>query len=676
MELKEGSAVMKTIADLMKRHSGPYQKMLIAAVLVVVVGGILWFAGASAASSATGTIDENSSGIGYGTLVITNTSPLCNGSIGGIYSHKLSATGGTGIYNWSRTDGALPDGLALDSSRGIISGRPTATGTFAFTIQVIDGYGWEAATKPFTITINPAVSVTTSFLDDGAVGAPYSRFVQATDGVGDYHWSIAMGSLPSGLKIDADTGEIFGTPTKAGAFSFYVRVKDDVSSGIKHLSITISPASATPFITTNFLADGEVHVAYSQTLHATGGSGIYHWLVLLGNLTSSGLTLNGTTGEISGTPGTDGTYNFTVQVTGSGSATKDLSIKVNSRLAITTTSLPDGHKDTPGYSALLNATGGTGSYTWSYTGSLPPGLGLTNSTGVIAGTPTVVGLSNFTVQVADGIGTAAQALSITIGGNLTVTTTSLPDGRVGAGYSQTLHAGGGTGGPYTWSLFGGSLLPTGLLLNSTTGEIHSTPTAVGTFNFTVQANDTVSTATKGLSIYIAPGVTITTTSLPGGSPNVTYSQTLHADGGTGGYTWSVLGGNLTSSGLTLNPSTGVISGKPTTGGTFNFTVQVAAGGGGTDTQELSIVIATLQVDTISLPNGQIGVPYTVALLASGGTGGPYDWAVAMGSLPSGLTLSSDGVISGTPTKHGAYAFIVRVKDGSSIAIKHLSITIS
>lgn len=173
---------------------------------------------------------------------------------------------------------------------------------------------------------------------------------------------------------------------------------------------------------------------------------------------------------------------------------------------------------------------------------------------------------------------------------------------------------------------------------------------------------------------IAPPV-VTTASLPAGTTTVAYLQTLAASGGEAPYTWSLASGTLPA-GLTLG-SDGVISGTPTTAGTSTFTVRATDSGSRAGTKSLSIVVATpVTVTTASLANGTVGTALSRTLAASGGTT-PYTWSLASGALPAGLSLSSVGVISGTPTTAGTANFTVRVTDSlSRTATRDLSLTIA
>ena len=356
-------------------------------------------------------------------------------------------------------------------------------------------------------------------------------------------------------------------------------------------------------------------------------------------------------------------------------------------LEITTSSLPDGTVNQP-YSASVSGSGSLPPYTWSVTPALPANLSFDATTGVITGTPVTAGATSLTFTLHDSLSppqTVQKSLTLTINpapAPLSITTTSLPAGNVGQAYSQPVQATGGTA-PLTWSIVAGTLPPT-LDINPMTGVISGTQTTTGTFSFTVQVADTAGQAvTQDLSILINPASPplITTTSLPGGTVGLPYSQMLHATGGTGTLVWSLSAGSLPAN-LTLSP-TGTISGSPTATGTSNFTVKVTDALAQSDTQALSIAVsAALTITTTSpLPNAKVGNSYNTTLQRSGGVS-PFTWSVAP-PLPSGLSLNtSTGKISGTPAAGtaGTYSLTFTVQDSSTptpqTASKVLSLTIT
>ncbi|HEY6167252.1 MAG TPA: putative Ig domain-containing protein, partial [Verrucomicrobiae bacterium] len=335
-------------------------------------------------------------------------------------------------------------------------------------------------------------------------------------------------------------------------------------------------------------------------------------------------------------------------------------------LQITTTSLPDA---TVGnfYSQFLNASGGVQFYNWTISsGSLPGGLTLNSFSGEISGMPGAPGSNSFTVTVTDQRGSnATKNLSIKVqpSGPLQILTTMLPDGVQSCSYpSAQLEATGGAP-PYSWGLaFGSAQLPAGLML-ANDGTVFGIPTTNGFFSFVARASDSFGASnTATVSININPRVQVDTTSLPDGTSGTAYFANLSASGGAPPQTWSIVSNSLPPN-LLLNTNTGAISGTPITPGTYNFTVRVADTCSAV-TRALSITIyAPLQITTTTLPFAFVNVPYSAQLQATGGLM-PFDWMLDSGSagLPAGLTISTGGLIAGTPAIAGTNNFIVDVTD--------------
>ncbi|MEA2030003.1 MAG: C25 family cysteine peptidase [candidate division Zixibacteria bacterium] len=243
---------------------------------------------------------------------------------------------------------------------------------------------------------------------------------------------------------------------------------------------------------------------------------------------------------------------------------------------ITTVDVPDWTSGIP-YSEQLNATGGTGIFTWSDKYGDLSGTGLTlSSVGVLSGTPAGAGTISFTAEVTDeALETDIQLISFEINPAVSITTTSLPEWTAGVSYSEQLTATGGTGA-LSWSDKNSDLDATGLSLSSD-GQLTGTPLSDGTINFTAEASDLVgASGEKALTISINPAVSITTESLPDGTEGEAYSEQLSATGGTGALAYSDKNGDFASWGLAISAE-GLISGTPNDTGTVTFTVHVEDG---------------------------------------------------------------------------------------------------
>jgi large repetitive protein len=512
-------------------------------------------------------------------LAITTTS-LPEQTVNHSYSASVSGSGGAVPYTWSVSP-ALPSNLSLDPATGAITGTPTTAATTSHTFTLRDSSApSQIVEQPLKLTIEPALSITTTSFPDASISSSYNEPVETVGGIGALTFSIVLpgtGTLPQSLGLNPFTGIISGTPTApAGTFPFTVRVQD--TSGqqdMKDLSVRVT-LTTPPQITTTSLPGGTAGQPYNERVRSTGGIGQLAWSVSAGSL-PPGLTLDPSGGTISGTPTRGGSFTFTVKITDSvgQSDTQDLSINVTP-LSITTTSLPSGSIGQV-YNQTVQTNGGVAPLNFSISqGSLPAGLNVNQSTGVISGTPNLPGgTSSFTVRVQDAGGqSATQALSITINIPVppSITTTTLPGGTVGKLYNQSLQATGGTGA-LTWSLASGSL-PAALSL-SPAGVISGTPTKDGTANFTVRVRDALNQSdTQSLSITISAALAITTSSLPDARVNRNYNKTLDRSGGTAPFTWSV--NPPLPKGLNLNASTGQISGTAANGtqGTYNLTFTV------------------------------------------------------------------------------------------------------
>ncbi|MES2834634.1 MAG: IPT/TIG domain-containing protein [Pseudomonadota bacterium] len=616
----------------------------------------------------------------------------------------------TAPANGSSTTNLNPvyTGTAEPASTVTVAVDGSAIGT-----TTADGSGNWSLTQPTPLTL-AAHTVRASAADAAGNSSPNSgtntfTVVPFAPVTGAVSATVAYGSSANPITLNLSGGSADsvaiavqatnGVATASGASITYTPAAgyagpDSFTYTATNAGGTSSPATATitvsmPTLTLNpaTVPAATVGTAYSQTLTASGGAAPYSYARTAGAL-PAGLTLSAG-GVLSGTPTAGGTFNFTVTATDSSngpSAPFTTARAYSLNVAAPTISVsPMSTTATVGasFSNTFSAIGGTGPYSFAITaGALPAGMTLA-SNGQLTGTPTAGGTFNFTITATDSsTGTGApysgsRAYSLPVAAaTIVLPTASLPAGAVTVPYSGQLPAATGGTAPYSYAFTAGDL-PPGVTL-SPTGALSGTPTGGGTFFFNARATDSSTgsgpySTTQTYSIAIAaPAVTVGPTTLPDGTKAIAYSQVIAASGGVAPYSYAVTAGVLPN-GLTLSPSTGVLSGTPSDNGTFNFTVTAtdSATGNGpyAGSRAYSLFIAldppTANPVSVSVAYGSADNPVTLNL-----TGGAAN-SLAIGTAPAHGTATVSGLsITYTPAAgyFGADSFTYTATNGSGTSV--------
>jgi hypothetical protein len=565
------------------------------------------------------------------------------------------------------TVGALPAGITLDATTGVISGTPTGSGAFPFTLVASTPLGTTAQTFALVVEGDVAplfISVAAATFTVGTAG---TFTVNATGVPTAIIYAVTVGVLPSGLTLNATTGVLSGTPAvlsgtpavlTGGVVNLTITATNNSGGTNQAFTLTVNQA---PAITSVASTTFETNTVGNFSFAATGYP--------LPTFTTNGPLPTGVTlssaGVLSGIPaaGTGGVYTFTVVAANNvgNSSNQNFTLTVNSD---------------PTFNSVASATfvsGQSGTFTVAATGfpttvtyglslgsTLPAGLNLDSTTGVLSGTPTAVGgVYTVTLQATNSTGSTDQSFTINIGGAPAFTNLTSVGFVAGTAGSFPFTASGFPAPSF--SVTSGAL-PQGVTLNSTTGVLSGTPAlgSNGVFNFTV-------TATNGLNPDATQNFALTV----GQAPDITSAvNTTFTVGTAGTFTVTATGfpaptftsGTLPN-GLQLDPTTGVISGTPlaNSGGATTVTITASNSVGTAATQSFTFNVNEQAAITSSNSTGfQTGSAGSFPFTANGFPASSFS---TTSPLPTGVTLSSAGLLSGTPLQSGTFTLNIVATNG-------------
>ena len=598
---------------------------------------------------------------------------------GNLYIADLTKSIKKSTATYYTISGSLPLGLSFNYVTGAVTGTPTATGSSTVTITAANSSGTSVAAT-LTINVTPKAPVITYTTPDAYTTTSVVSLSPTNTGGAVVTYSAP--SLPAGLLINASTGVISGTPTAASAATNYtISATNTGGTGTFVINIAVTLAqppnlsyAGNPYTFTAGVTN--TTAAISNTGGVVAGS--YTLNILTGAL-PAGITFSSTTGTFNCVPTAAGAATFTVTAgNASGSSTTPVtSITVNNPpIPAFTYTTPDTYQVGTAISFLSPSNSG-GTPTSYAAVSLPAGLSINTSTGVITGTPTTATAAvNYTINATNTAGTGSFIISITVLPKAPVITYTTPDVyTVGTAIGNLTPnaSGGGAVVSYTIS----PALPSGLSIDPVTGIISGTPTAItASGTYTVTAVNIGGSGNFAINITVnAPIPVISYTTPDVYTVNTVITQLSPAN--TGGTPVSYSAASLPA-GLSINNSTGVISGTPTAIATATNYIVSATNTGGTANFTISITVNPKPpVITYTTPDTYTAGTAISTLSPTNTGGAPASYAVSP-SLPGGLSLNTaTGVITGTPTAAtGAANYVVTATNAGGSGNFTINITVN
>lgn len=590
-----------------------------------------------------------------------------------------------GALSYEVYTGQLPSGMSLNAATGAITGSSAATITSTVKISARDTDGYVAISDNIRIAVTNAPDVFVGEIPSAKVRKAFS-IVPSTN-ISTVSWSLT-GTLPAGLAFNTTNGSISGTPSTVGTSGPLkinaLNTATSITGSSEEFTIAVAEGNV---ISVSAAAEKWRKGLASTTQFAVANAvGSVTWSISSGSL-PPGVSLDPSTGTISGTPTSFGTYQPVIRVVDSeqawGTITHTMNVQAGPSISYQAAILRPGVNS----NVLPRTQDLVGSPTFAITGTLPAGLTFSTSTGGIAGTPSEASAtpSLVTVKLTDSDGAVAEAsLSLIVsenafivdaGGTTFTATVGQPFRLAPVAYLQNE-----TVGQYaSWSING--RLPQGLTFDPITGVISGTPTALGvgpnTFNIQAAYNyQTASTPSLTLTVAdrAAPTASFASSSytVRRGAPVSIVPTVQNA---VGAVYWSLNSGTLPA-GLVASDQTGAVTGTPTTNGNYQFSLRVTDSSKFGVTQNVSLVVQdglTAIVTEVS-SNNRVGKVYLANAVATGGEG-DIAWSVVQGPLPTGVSLNgTNGYLTGTPTQAGNFLVKLRATDAHG-AFKEVSHTI-
>lgn len=550
-------------------------------------------------------------------------------------AYTIVATNNPTSYNAA----GLPPGLTVNTADGTIAGTPSQTGNFQVVLTATNPSGTGAAILFLTVSVLPP-TITSALSVTANVDSIFRYQITADNDAGIF----TATNLPLGLTLDANTGLISGTPLVPGASNVTITAGNASGNDQKTLVINVLPPL--PVITSATITQGVFNLAYTAvsplyTITATNNPTQFNAVGL-----PPGLTLDKTTGKITGTPGSLGFFNVTLTATnGGGSATALWKLSIIPPIVpqISSAGVATGIVNEP-FSYKIEAINNPLSFAIDPTTPLPPGLTLNDVTGVISGTPTTAAGTTVNIQAINTAGTGSKPLTITIVNPATPVITSPLSATAIANtpFEYDIQA---ANHPVTFSAAG---LPPGFSVNTATGQITGQTGAVtppgAPFSITINATNAGGTgsATLTLTVIAQQIPVILSAGAVQGYVNIPLTYQTVANGLP--TTYSAVG---LPTGTTINAGSGLVSGTPTTAGSFPATIS-ATNAVGTGSKTVTFTISNPVAPVFTSPNtafGNDGATFSYTISATGSS--PITFTAA--PLPLGLSQINNNTIFGKPS---------------------------